>query len=82
MTDKIWKKYKEDHKDTSESFCGVCAVVPLAFAGVGASAYGSTSKGSHKKYKKIALWGGIVSILLSIFVIIYYLYFKKCSDCR
>ena len=76
-----WKKHKEDsEQDTQEGFCGACAAIPLAFAGVGASAYGASSRDSYKKAKKIALWAGIISIIISISIAIYYL--KTCSNCR
>lgn len=76
-----WKKYKKDGEDTIEGFCGACMAIPFAFAGVGASAYGASSRGKHKKQKKIALWGGIASIVISVLVIIYYVWIKKCTDC-
>lgn len=76
-----WKKYKKDSEDAREDFCGACLAIPFAFAGVGASAYGSSSRGTHKKQKKIALWGGVASIVISILVIIYYMWIKKCTEC-
>ena len=75
-----WKKYKKDGKDVKEFFCGACLAVPLAFVGVGASAYGASSRGSHKKSKKIALWGGIATIIISLIIAIYYL--TSCTNCR
>jgi hypothetical protein len=69
--------------ESKEDFCGACAVIPLAFAGAGASAYGASSNGSQKKLKKILLWSGVSTVILSLFVIIYIYYFKKdCVDCR
>ena len=77
-----WLKYKKNGEDVVENWCGACLSIPLAFAGVGASAYGATSsRSSHKHQKKIALWSGIMSILLSILIAVYYLYIKKCTDC-
>lgn len=79
---------KEETRHTShdgdivENWCGACLSLPLAFVGVGASAYGASSRGAHKKQKKIALWTGIVSIIISISIAVYYLWIKKCSDCR
>jgi ABC-type proline/glycine betaine transport system permease subunit len=64
-----------------EEFCGACAAIPFAFAGVGASAYGSSSRGNHKNQKKIALWGGIISVIISVLIAVYYLWIKKCTDC-
>ena len=77
--------YKEmpKEKEIREDFCGACLAVPLAFAGVGASAYGSGgSRKKHKSQKKIAMLVGIISILVSIGVAVYYLYIKDCSNCR
>jgi hypothetical protein len=76
-----WKKHKKDGEDVREDWCGACLAIPFAFAGVGASAYGASSRGKHKKQKKIALWGGIASIVISSLVIFYYVAIKKCTDC-
>jgi Na+-driven multidrug efflux pump len=77
MTDNVYKK----DGDIKEDFCGACLAIPFAFAGVGASAYGASSRGDHKKQKKIALWGGIATIVISILIAVYYLWIKKCVDC-
>ena len=74
------KKCYLNKEDTKEDFCGACAVVPLAFMGVGASAYGSSSKGSNKKMKKILLWSGLISVIITIAIAYYFL--KNCSDCQ
>ena len=79
--DKNWQKHRESDENTKEEFCGACAAVPLAFAGIGASAYGSSSRGSHKKQKNWALWAGIISVILSILIAVYFLFIKKCVDC-
>lgn len=77
-----WEKYRINNEDVKEGFCGACMAIPLAFAGIGASAYGSSgSRNNHKKQKKWALWIGIISVLLSIFIAVYYLFIKKCTDC-
>ena len=76
-----WVKYKSNTRDTKEEFCGACLAIPVAFAGVGASAYGASSRGKHKKTKKYALWGGIRAIVLSLLVAVYYLFIKKCTEC-
>ena len=78
MTQTLNEKNKEDIK---EEFCMACLAIPLAFAGVGTSAYGASSRGSHKSQKKWALWGGIAVILISILITVYYLWIKKCVDC-
>jgi ABC-type proline/glycine betaine transport system permease subunit len=80
-TNQKWKKYQHNDEDVKEYFCGACVAIPLAFVGVGASAYGSSSRGKHKKQKKLALWGGIIVVVISILVTIYYTQIKKCVDC-
>ena len=77
MTQPLNEKNKEDIK---EEFCMACLAIPLAFAGVGTSAYGASSRGSHKKSKKIVLWSGIATIIISLIIAIYYL--TSCTNCR
>ena len=80
-----WKKYKKDNEDVIEPFCGACLAIPLAFVGIGASAYGANSRGKHKQKKKmmrISLIVGIVLTLLSAFVWWYFYMYIKCTDCR
>lgn len=76
-----WKMYKMGNEDIKEEFCMACVAIPFAFAGVGASAYGASSRGQHKTQKKWALWGGIIVIIISILIAVYYLFIKKCVDC-
>lgn len=78
--DEKWKKYRNGDEDIKEEFCGACLAIPLAFAGVGTSLYGSSSRNKYKKQKKIALWGGIVVVVMSLAIAIYYL--CSCKDCR
>lgn len=70
--------------DIEEGFCGLCLTVPLAFAGAGASAYGASgSKKTHKTAKKVSLWAGVVAIVTSVLIALYYLIFKKdCKACK
>lgn len=75
------KEDKEDG-DTKEEFCGACAAIPLALIGAGAGAVGANQKGKHKQMKKYMLWGGIGTVVISILIAVYYLWIKKCSDCR
>jgi hypothetical protein len=82
MSDEIKPETYTRGNETKESFCGACLAVPLAFAGAGASAYGSGSKGKHKKQKKIMFWLGIISVLISLGIAVYYLWIKKCDDCQ
>ena len=75
-----WKKHRKGNEDVIEEFCMACLSIPLAFAGVGASAYGASSRKKYKTQKKVALWGGIIAVILSLIIGIYYLY--SCKDCR
>jgi cbb3-type cytochrome oxidase subunit 3 len=79
LSNENWKKYKNGNKDIKESFCGACIAIPFAFVGVGASAYGASSRGKYKKQKKWALWGGIAVTLISIAIVVYYA--RTCTDC-
>lgn len=65
-----------------EDFCPACIAAPLAFVGLGAAAVGSNEKEKHKNRKKMLLWGGIGTVVISILVAVYFLWYKKCSDCR
>lgn len=77
-----YQKHNQKY-ETKEDFCGACVMVPLAFAGAGASAYGASgSKKQHKKTKKIVFWVGIATIVISLAIAAYYLWIKKCQDCE
>lgn len=63
-----------------EDFCPLCLTVPLAFAGIGSTAYGS-KKDYQKKRKKYFILG-LILVFISLAIAAYYLFFKKdCSDC-
>ena len=70
----------KEEKEIKEDFCPSCVVVPLAFAGVGVSAYSQTN-GQYKKQKKIMLWVGVGSVLVSLAIFVYFKYIKKCNEC-
>jgi undecaprenyl pyrophosphate phosphatase UppP len=70
------------NNDIKESFCPACVAIPLAMAGAGASVYGSKKQGEHKKMKNIMLCGGLSVTFISVLVAVYFLFIKKCSDCR
>ncbi len=71
---------KKDKKDTKESFCGACVMIPLALAGAGVAGVGAKKKGMYKKTRTIMLWGGISITLLSLLIAV--IYISKCKDCR
>lgn len=67
-------------EENKEDFCGACAAIPIALAGAGLA--GASGKGSRKKEKKILLWTGLGTIFLAIMIAVFFLFIKKCSDCR
>ena len=70
-------------KEQREDFCGLCVVAPLAFAGAGATAVGGSMSNKHKAWKKALVTSGILTIVLSLGVLIYYFMFKKdCKECK
>lgn len=73
---------RKDEEENKEEFCAACLAVPIAMAGVGTSAYGANKKGAHKKTKKVALCFGLSITFISILVAIYFIYIKKCEECR
>jgi Na+-driven multidrug efflux pump len=74
------KEIDSNKNESKENFCGACVAIPLAFAGVGASAYGANSKDSYKKRKKYMLWGGVLTIVISLIIAI--IYMSTCNNCR
>lgn len=72
-----------DDNTIKEDFCPSCLVVPLAFAGVGATAAGTTASKKHKTMKKVLLYSGLITVLLTLLVGGYYIFFKKdCTECK
>lgn len=66
-----------------EDFCPSCLVVPLAVAGASATGVAVSTSGKNKMRKKILLWAGIITIVLSILIGVYYLMNKKtCLECK
>lgn len=63
-----------------EEFCGICATIPIAMLGAGASAYGAG--GSHDKNRKIVFWVGVATVIISTLLAIYFLFIKQCKDCK
>jgi hypothetical protein len=78
-------QFKKNKDDIVEPFCGACLAIPLAFAGAGAGAYGSKSKGNYKKQRNIKFISIIINLILLIISVILWWYFyihKKCTACR
>lgn len=68
---------------TKEEFCGLCVAAPLALLGAGAELGSNVGdKEKNKKRRKYLFWTGLISILLSIMIIVYYAFNgKKCTKC-
>lgn len=78
-----WQQYKKG--EVIEPFCGACLAIPLAFVGIGASAYGTNSRGTYRQKKKIMFISLIIGIILTplaLFVWWYFYIYKKCATCR
>jgi hypothetical protein len=73
-----------DDKEINEGFCGACISIPVALAGAGIAGYGATgSKKRYKTQKKIAFWSGLVVVLISLSIAVYYMWIKKdCVGCH
>lgn len=63
--------------ELKEEFCGICAAVPLALAGLGGTAYAATGA-EEKKKKLIIVVSCAVIVVVSILVLIKY---SSCSSC-
>lgn len=67
--------------EIKEEFCGACVAGIAALAGAGAAGSSSVDRKKHKKRKKIIFWVGVSITILSILVMIYFLWIKKCEEC-
>lgn len=72
----------KEKEDIKESFCPVCiAAIPLAFSvstGVGA-AYEDEEYIQERK-KTIMIWSVVIGVI-SLIIMIYYLFIRKCMEC-
>ena len=76
-----YRNLKENEQEPiRENFCGACVAIPLALTGIGISA--SSGVGSYQKNKKIMLYVGLGITIISVLFAVYFLYIKKCTDCR
>lgn len=82
----------ENKKEIKEDFCPICiAAIPLAFGASGAGAAKISDSGNNddncpikkrkKHFMKILFWSSIAISVISLFVIIYFKYIKKCEGC-
>lgn len=67
--------------EVKEEFCGLCAAIPLALAGSGATIYGSKrERGTFHRRKRIALVVGLLSVLISIALTVW-VFTSECNVC-
>ena len=66
--------------EVKEEFCGACVAGIAALAGVGT--VGGSRKTKNKKLQTALFWIGVSVSLISILVLIYLLFLKRCSSCR
>lgn len=61
-----------------EEFCGICAAIPVALMGAGASATGLGME-QYREKRKWMLIIGVASLFLSIFIVWWN---RDCTECR
>lgn len=64
--------------NVKEDFCGVCAAVPLALAGLGGTAY-AASGAEYKLKNTLIVVGCSIVVIVSIYLLITY---SSCSSCK
>lgn len=70
-------------KKSKEEFCGVCAAIPLAFAGGGSTAISSKKKKEHENSGYNMMYNiSILVTILSVLYIIYYFFISNCKKCK
>lgn len=65
-------------EETKENFCGACVAGVAALVGSGTAV--STRK-NGKKTKKIIFWISVSVTVVSILIMVYLLFIKKCDAC-
>jgi len=61
-----------------EDFCGICATIPLALAGLGATSYVATGA-EYKKKRMIIVIGSAIVVVISILLLFKY---WDCEACK
>lgn len=69
----------QKNEEIKEPFCGACVAGISALTG--AAAASGSSKAKNKKTKDIIFYAGAGVTLLSIIILIYLLFIKKCKSC-
>lgn len=71
---------QKEGEDIKEPFCPVCiAAIPLAFS-VSTGVAAASEEEQIKRRNQIILWSSIISVI-SMAVIIYYLFIRPCDSC-
>lgn len=73
------EKERQEKEEIKESFCGACIVGVAALAGIGTA--GSSKGIKNKEKKKLLFWIGVSVTILSILVLLYLIFVKKCNEC-
>ena len=69
----------------NENFCPSCVAVPMAMAGAGLGMTTSSNDIDKKQYTRdriIMLGVGLAWTVIVLFIGLYFMYFKKCEECR
>lgn len=68
-------------QEIKEEFCGACVSSAIALVSAGSVGYSAINrkKGETEKKRKIAFWGGIIGLLISIFL---YIKYADCKECQ
>lgn len=76
-------------KKTKEEFCGVCAAIPLAFAGGSSTAISGSAISGKKRKKNENCWYNMmynmmynISIFVTVLSVLYIIYYYFISDCK
>ena len=68
------------NQETKEEFCGACVAGITAIAGIG-TAEGIKNTNAKRKTKKIVFYLSLIVTIISILIILYLLFIKKCDQC-
>ena len=71
---------KFDTERVKEDFCPGCVAIPMAFMGAGVAGLGAQKKGQYRKSRKWMMWIGIILVIISTLIGIWY--FSKCKECE
>jgi hypothetical protein len=75
----VLARQQQQDNEVKENFCPSCLVMPLAFVGAGAVVAGENVSNKHKRWKKGLLISGVFTLIVLLFLIVYYYVLKK--DC-